>query len=590
MEETFQGEREKHEEQKRIFAEKTKIFRERTAMENNEQQQQFPAAASTERRRPKLGDYMTYYRDKMAAKQNLQLGQIQPPLTSSGITQHQQQALNGHTSYSNSTNIVTSQQHERISAVSQQYLPYSNFQQYQPNAAYPNNSNSYTPSPVPTVTSQQQQFSNTNATQQQQQLQQPYKTLTPYSLGNHFTTQKGPASSQQYLPSPTSAVPSQQHMLTNPQMASSNAPSSNASGYNKGSDTLTTHNQQPFVSTPDEIATKQNLHTAQTNYQPSVSSSGITQNPLNSTLNGHLPYSNSNIATSQRQEPISAVSASHYLPYSNLQQSQPNVAYSSNFVSSPIPTVTTQQQQQPQPPQQPHHTSTPVFNGNISHQQQGIATSQQYLPSQAPTVTSQQQKQQPNSINPHVSSTPSIAPSPYANIYKKPNSLPSKASSNSPWHRNMPVQPTENPYPTNYVSPFAVQRNHMQHRPAAPSPFQPIQTAAPQSATCPTQNSLNGASKSDYITYNLLDNLFATSQAPLDFSKQSSNNVGQANVIHQQNSNFEAQMQFRPAATVLPMRRPDGTYLPAEPTSNSILSFTNVQSLSVTDNANDRSR
>uniref|UniRef100_A0A914XZ19 BRO1 domain-containing protein n=1 Tax=Panagrolaimus superbus TaxID=310955 RepID=A0A914XZ19_9BILA len=67
MEDSFKGERERHEEQKRIIAEKTKLYRERTAMESSNEQQ--PSPTTAERRRPKLGDYMAFYRNKMAGSQ-----------------------------------------------------------------------------------------------------------------------------------------------------------------------------------------------------------------------------------------------------------------------------------------------------------------------------------------------------------------------------------------------------------------------------------------------------------------------------------------------------------------------------------------
>lgn len=77
-----------------------------------------------------------------------------------------------------------------------------------------------------------------------------------------------------------------------------------------------------------------------------------------------------------------------------------------------------------------------------------------------------------------------------------------------------------------------------------------------------------------------MDNLFGPVSKPLDFSRPSA-------TVPVQPVTPMVFEHSRPAATVLPMRRPDGTWS-TESESNAILGFTNVQSLSHSENAEGR--
>uniref|UniRef100_A0AC34FZH5 Uncharacterized protein n=1 Tax=Panagrolaimus sp. ES5 TaxID=591445 RepID=A0AC34FZH5_9BILA len=147
-----------------------------------------------------------------------------------------------------------------------------------------------------------------------------------------------------------------------------------------------------------------------------------------------------NVATSQPL--FNNLMSTQYLPPSTVSSNQQQ-----HLPLSSVPTSYSQQQQQ-LPPNVTSQSQS-LFNGLMSPQHLPPSPvpsnqQQQHIPfSNAPGSYSQQTTSNASKLPPKVAlvnpqgvSKLSIAPSPYANMYKKPKAPVSNVPGNSPWHRN----------------------------------------------------------------------------------------------------------------------------------------------------------
>jgi hypothetical protein len=152
-------------------------------------------------------------------------------------------------------------------------------------------------------------------------------------------------------------------------------------------------------------------------------------------LNGapNQQHLSTSTASSQQQQPFSGASSAHSQPpqplFSNVAYVQPQSNLNGSANQQRLPSTVPSQKQE-------------AFDWLNQLYSKDSAT-QPYLPL---STASSQQQQQKNAtpqmqtnhviVNPQGISRTSIAPSPYANMYKKAKPSVSNVASNSPWHRN----------------------------------------------------------------------------------------------------------------------------------------------------------